>query len=57
VQFDRKLIKQLLAIVARSVPFKANYPKIGKLLGASRNNIADYLIFMEEAGLIFSFQS
>lgn len=51
VATSRKL-KQLLAIVAQSVPFKPNFTKIGEMLGASRNNIADYLLFMEEAGLI-----
>jgi len=51
VATGRKL-KQLLAIIAKSVPFKPNFSKIGELLGASRNNIADYLIHMEEAGLI-----
>ncbi len=51
VATSRKL-KQLLAIVAQSVPFKPNFSKIGEMLGASRNNIADYLVFMEEAGLI-----
>jgi predicted AAA+ superfamily ATPase len=56
VATGRKL-KQLLAIVARSVPFKPNYSKIGELLGASRNNIADYLIYMEEAGLISQLHS
>lgn len=51
VATGRKL-KQLLSIVAQSVPFKPNFTKIAELLGASRNNIADYLLFMEEAGLI-----
>ena len=47
----RKL-KQLLAIVARSVPFKPNMTSIGQALGVSRNNVADYLLYVEEAGLI-----
>ncbi len=47
----RKL-KQLLSIVSRSVPFKPNISTIASSLSASRNNIADYLLYIEEAGLI-----
>ena len=48
---SRKL-KQLLAIVSQSVPFKPNMSSIATMIGAGRNNLADYLIYMEEAGLI-----
>ncbi len=51
VTTGRKL-KQLLAIVAESVPFKPNMSKIAEMLSISRNNIADYLLYMEEAGMI-----
>lgn len=51
VATGRKL-KQLLAIVAESVPFKPNMRKIAEMLSISRNNIADYLMYMEEAGMI-----
>ncbi|MBN3582550.1 AAA family ATPase [Algoriphagus aestuarii] len=51
VSTGRKL-KQLLAIVAQSVPFKPNMSKIAEMLNISRNNIADYLLYMEEAGMI-----
>jgi len=47
----RKL-KQLLVIIAQSVPFKPNFSKIAERLLASRNNIADYCLYIEEAGLI-----
>jgi hypothetical protein len=47
----RKL-KQLLAIVSQSAPFKPNMSKIAEMLKISRNNIADYLLYMEEAGMI-----
>ncbi len=47
----RKL-KQLLSIVSRSVPFKPNMSSIATSLSASRNSIADYLLYIEEAGLI-----
>jgi len=47
----RKL-KQLMMLIAESVPFKPNFSKIGAALGASRNNIANYCLYIEEAGLI-----
>ena len=51
VSTGRKL-KQLLHIISRSVPFKPNMSKIAEMLGISRNNMADYLLYIEEAGLI-----
>jgi len=47
----RKL-KQLLSIISRSVPFKPNISTISTSLSSSRNSIADYLLYIEEAGLI-----
>lgn len=51
VATGRKL-KQLMGIIAQSVPFKPNMSKIAEILNISRNNIADYLFYMEEAGMI-----
>ena len=51
VATGRKL-KQLLAIIAKSVPFKPNFSSIAKVLEISRNNISDYCLYIEEAGLI-----
>jgi len=51
ISTGRKL-KQLLAIIAKSVPFKPNMTSIANALSASRNNIADYCLFIEEAGMI-----
>ena len=51
VSTGRKL-KQLLAIIAKSVPFKPNMTSISTALMASRNNIADYCLYIEEAGFI-----
>ena len=51
VSTGRKL-KQLLAIIAKSVPFKPNFSSIAKALEVSRNNISDYCLYIEEAGLI-----
>ncbi len=51
VSTGRKL-KQLLAIIAKGVPFKPNMTSIATAIESSRNNIADYCLFIEEAGLI-----
>ncbi len=51
VSTGRKL-KQLMSIVADSVPFKPNMSKISEMLAVSRNNIADYLLYMEDAGMV-----
>ena len=51
VATGRKL-KQLLAIIAKSAPFKPNMTKIASILSVSRNNIADYCLYIEEAGMI-----
>ena len=45
-------LKQLMAIIAESVPFKPNMTKISEILAISRNHIADYLLYMEEAGML-----
>lgn len=45
-------IKQLLGIIARNVPFKPNMSTLSTVLDTSRNSIADYFIYLEEAGLI-----
>lgn len=47
----RKL-KQLLAIISKSAPFKPNMSKIAEMLSVSRNNVADYCLYIEEAGMI-----
>ncbi|MDD4646243.1 MAG: AAA family ATPase [Bacteroidales bacterium] len=51
VSTGRKL-RQLLAIIAKSVPFKPNMTSIATVLSVSRNSIADYCLFIEEAGMI-----
>lgn len=47
----RKL-KQLLAIISKSVPFKPVMQNLAVTLGVSRNNVADYLMYIEKAGMI-----
>lgn len=51
VATTRKL-KQLLSIIAQSVPFKPNMSNLATMINASRNSLADYFLYMEEAGLI-----
>ncbi len=48
---SRKL-KQLLSIIAESVPFKPNFSKISEIINVSRNSLDDYFSYMEKAGLI-----
>ena len=48
---SRKL-KQLLSIIAESVPFKPNFSKISEIIKVSRNSLDDYFSYMEKAGLI-----
>jgi predicted AAA+ superfamily ATPase len=45
-------LKRLMALIAQNVPFKPNFTQIASVLGTSRNNIADYFLYIEEAGLI-----
>lgn len=51
VSTGRKL-KQLLMVVAESVPFKPNASKLAEIIGVSRNNLTDYLYYIERAGMI-----
>lgn len=48
---SRKL-KQLLSVIAESVPFKPNFSKISEIIKVSRNSLDDYFTYMEKAGLI-----
>lgn len=47
----RKL-KKLLAIIARSVPFKPVMESLATVIGVSRNVLPDYFLYMEQAGMI-----
>lgn len=51
VSIGRKL-KQLLMVVAESVPFKPIMQKLADVTGINRNYIQDYLMYMERAGMI-----
>lgn len=45
-------LKKLLAVIARSVPFKPVMDSIATAIGVSRNVLPDYFLYMEQAGMI-----
>lgn len=47
----RKL-KRLMAVVSTLAPFKPNFVSLASQIQASRNNVEDYLVYMEKAGMI-----
>lgn len=47
----RKL-KKLLAVIAKSVPFKPVMDSLATMIGVSRNVLPDYFLYMEQAGMI-----
>ena len=47
----RKL-KQLLSVVAELAPCKPNGTNLATEIGISKNNINDYLVYLEKAGMI-----
>ncbi|HEY5510495.1 MAG TPA: hypothetical protein VIK10_05630 [Prolixibacteraceae bacterium] len=47
-----KKMKQLLYILSQSVPFKPNLTKIAQMIDVHRNQVADYLFYLEKAGII-----
>lgn len=51
ISLGRKL-KNLLMVVAKSVPFKPVMQKLAEATGISRNDIPNYLIYIERAGMI-----
>ena len=44
--------KQLLAVIAESVPFKPNMSKLAEIIGVGRNQMPDYFQYIEDAGMI-----
>ena len=51
VSTARKL-KQMLMVVSGLAPFKPNAGNLAREIGVSKNNIADYLLYLEQAGMI-----
>ena len=51
ISIGRKL-KSLIMVIAKSVPFKPVMQKLAEATGISRNDISDYLTYMEKVGMI-----
>ncbi len=45
-------LKQLMEIIAQSVPFKPNYSSLSKSMGIDRKTLTDYLTYMAKAGML-----
>lgn len=45
-------LKQLMAIISTLAPFKPNMTNLASQVGASRNSLETYLLYMEKAGMI-----
>lgn len=45
-------LKKLMAIISTLVPFKPNMSDLSKRIQVSRNNMEDYLTYLEKAGMI-----
>ena len=52
----RKLLK-LMVVISELVPFKPNMSDLAKRIQASRNNVEDYLVYMEKAGMIMQLRT
>ena len=44
--------KQLLAVIAESVPFKPNMSKLAEIIGVGHNQMPNYFQYIEDAGMI-----
>lgn len=47
----RKL-KQMLSVISGIAPVKPNADSLAKIIGVSKNNIPDYLMYLEKSGMI-----
>lgn len=56
VSTARKL-KQLLFIISQSVPFKPNYSKIANMMGSNRNQLGDFMVYLEKAGMVMQLRN
>ncbi len=45
-------LRKLMALVSTLAPFKPSMAKLASQVGVSRNNLEDYLLFIEKAGMI-----
>lgn len=51
VSTARKL-KKMLSVLSQLIPFKPSMENLAARIGVSKNNVSDYLIFLERAGMI-----
>ncbi len=51
VSISRKF-KKLLTVISTLVPFKPNFTNLSTEIGVSRNDLPDYIVYLEKAGLI-----
>ena len=47
-----KKMKQLLYIITQNAPFKPNFTKIAQMIDVHRNQVVDFLFYLEKAGII-----
>lgn len=52
-----KKLKQLLYIISQSTPFKPNFTKIGEMIDVHRNQVNDFMYYLEKAGLIMQLRN
>ena len=50
-------LKQLMQIISQISPFKPNYSDLARDVSVARNDLKDYLFYMEKSGMIQSLQS
>lgn len=50
-------IKQLLYIISQSVPFKPNYSKIAGMMDSNRNQLSDFMVYLEKAGMVMQLRN
>lgn len=52
-----KKLRQLLYIISQSSPFKPNFTKIGEMIGVHRNQVNDFMFYLEKAGMIMQLRN
>jgi predicted AAA+ superfamily ATPase len=50
-------IKQLLYIISQSVPFKPNFSKIATMIDVHRNQVVDFLYYLEKVGIVIQLRN
>ena len=50
-------LKRLMQIISQISPFKPNYSDLARDISVARNDLKDYLFYMEKSGMIQSLQS